>query len=131
MIRSSVVLPEPEGPSSADQLAVVDLQADVVQGCILPNVLLMCWTSMLMGQTSAVAGSGVTLIEVWIDNGEGRPTGGRILGRKSKHIAISYLGISKSCWTFHSRYVLAASVTRPSKASSDAIANAATTLYSL
>ncbi len=31
MIRSSVVLPEPDGPEQRDELAVADLQRDVVR----------------------------------------------------------------------------------------------------
>ena len=39
IIRSTVVLPEPDGPSSAEELAVGDVEVDAVNGTHVPEGL--------------------------------------------------------------------------------------------
>ena len=50
MIRSSVVLPEPDGPSSATSSPVATLRLTSRSAVKAPKVLVMLRTSMLMTQ---------------------------------------------------------------------------------
>ena len=48
MMRSSVVLPEPDGPSSASSVAVRHLEADASSAAKVPNFLETFLIEMLM-----------------------------------------------------------------------------------
>ena len=48
MIRSRVVLPEPDGPSRATNSPVATVRLTSRKAAKPPNVLLIRWTSMLM-----------------------------------------------------------------------------------
>src|SRR5262245_30014399 len=49
MIRSSVVLPEPDGPSNATGSPCGTVRLTSRRAVKLPNRFVTCWTSMLMG----------------------------------------------------------------------------------
>src|SRR6266581_5721192 len=54
MIRSSVVLPEPDGPSSASNSPSATFKSTPSSAVNAPNVLVRCLTSMLMRRSSFV-----------------------------------------------------------------------------
>jgi hypothetical protein len=62
MMRSSVVLPQPEGPEQGDQLAGRDVEVDVVERLEIAERLLMLRIAMLI---NVFSGRGVSMSCNW------------------------------------------------------------------
>ena len=107
MMRSSVVLPEPDGPSRATSSPAGTVEADVLQG-----------------------GEAAELLADIFDL-DAHIVTFRWHQDRGSSLAVRPSSIASCCRTFHSTTVLTTRVTRASRASSEATAKAAAKLYSL
>ena len=129
MMRSSVVLPEPDGPSSATSEPCGTSRLTLSTATKSPNRLVMLRTEIPTPAPSSRRGV-APVASLALSRCTSRNCDDRGAGAASASPAASRTRAVRSRRVFHSSAVFTASVTSASDDSSDAAANAADMLYS-